>query len=252
MTLVATAGIFTTAHNISNIVNNLKEEKEVNNSYETEFNESDLDIVEEPIVVFYPNENKLEIQESEIQESEIQETETQETEIQEIENQETETQEIETQETEIQETETQKTETQETETQETEIQEIETKKAETQETETQETETQEAETQETETQEAETQKTEIQETETQESKIQERNEMKEAENKEKLEKFRQDAMVAYMNAFVIGEKPKVGDMLLEKPFSSSPDGSGSIGHFYKDVDYKVEHITIIAPEDGIQ
>ena len=64
-------------------------------------------------------------------------------------------------------------------------------------------------------------------------------------DEEKMEEFRQIAIGMYMDAFIIGEKPVVGDMLDNKIYYEMPDGSGKVGHFSNYNTYKVEHIEII-------
>ena len=64
-------------------------------------------------------------------------------------------------------------------------------------------------------------------------------------DEEKLEEFREIAVKKYMDAFVIGEKPEVGDLLDDKTYSASPNGTGNTGYFSNYDNYKVEHVVVM-------
>lgn len=64
-------------------------------------------------------------------------------------------------------------------------------------------------------------------------------------DEEKLEEFKQEATQKYMDEFVIGEKPEVGDMLQDKVYWEKPDGTGKFGYFESHPDYTISHINII-------
>ena len=65
---------------------------------------------------------------------------------------------------------------------------------------------------------------------------------------QKIEEFRDTAIQTYKEAFIIGEKPNVGDIFKDKTYSQNPDGSGRIGYFNTYQDYSISHINIITDE----
>lgn len=68
-------------------------------------------------------------------------------------------------------------------------------------------------------------------------------------DEEKIKEFKDFAFKKYMSAFVIGEKPKVGNILNSLYFSENPDGSGNLGSFKKHPNYDISHINIVT-KDG--
>lgn len=71
----------------------------------------------------------------------------------------------------------------------------------------------------------------------------------EKSDEEKLEEFKQMATQKYMDAFVIGEKPNVGNMLDNQYYSENMNGSGTIGFFSTHPDSITGRIFVVK-EDG--
>lgn len=71
----------------------------------------------------------------------------------------------------------------------------------------------------------------------------------EKSDEEKMEEFRKIATQECMDAFIIGEKPKVGNMLDNQYYSQNRDGSGNIGYFSTHPDSITGRI-IVVKEDG--
>lgn len=68
-------------------------------------------------------------------------------------------------------------------------------------------------------------------------------------NEEKIQELKNFAFKKYMSLFVIGEKPRVGNILNKLYFSENPDGSGNLGSFKKHPNYDISHINIVT-KDG--
>ena len=68
-------------------------------------------------------------------------------------------------------------------------------------------------------------------------------------NKQTIKQFKKEATEKYMESFVIGEHPNVGDLFEGQIFSANPDGTGSIGHFDKHPNYEMERVYVITDED---
>ncbi len=65
------------------------------------------------------------------------------------------------------------------------------------------------------------------------------------ESKKIIKQYKKKFTQSYMNAFVIGEKPAVGDMFDDQTFAPETDGTGFPGHFNEHPDYVLEHILVI-------
>ena len=68
-------------------------------------------------------------------------------------------------------------------------------------------------------------------------------------NEERIEEFRRDALKMYQDSIIIGEKPKIGDILMNQTYSYYPDGTGRVGYFSDHKDYSIGYINIIT-ENG--